>query len=62
MKESPVPLSAIVGAIVRFVLAASGGAAALSQDETQQLVGALVMAIALSWSVAQKVRAAKPKA
>lgn len=47
----------LLGALLRTALAASGGAAYLSDNELEQLLGAIGVIVALGWSVYQKVQA-----
>lgn len=47
----------ILGAIVRAALQLGGGAALVSDDEINQIVGAAVVLGSLAWSIYQKYQA-----
>lgn len=57
------PTNAVAGAIARHTAGAVGvGAAVGSHDEIVQLLGTLIAAASLAWSIYEKFRAAKTAA
>ena len=52
--------NSVVNGVIRGVVAAGGGATvASSHDELIQLIGALVTAISIAWSIYEKIAARK---
>lgn len=48
-------MTAILGGIVRAVLAYAGGTQAVSDNDVEQVIGALALLASIAWSVYQKV-------
>lgn len=48
---------AVVGGIIRAVLAFAGGAGSVSDGEIEQVAGAVLLLVSIGWSIYQKVTA-----
>lgn len=53
--------SQIVGALVRALLASLGGASMASDNEVDQIVGAIAVLVTVGWSIYQKYQAQPEK-
>lgn len=51
--------AAVIGGIIRAVLAMSGGAGLASDGEIEQIAGAVAVLLTIAWSVYQKKVQAK---
>lgn len=51
--------AAVIGGVIRAVLAMSGGAGLASDSEIEQLAGAVAVLVTVAWSVYQKKSAGK---
>lgn len=51
----------IIGAILRAILASIGGAGLASDNDVEQLSGAVAVLVTVAWSIYQKYEAKKAK-
>ena len=52
--------SQVIGAVIRHALGVIGAAGTFSENDVQQLAGAVAVLISISWSIYQKSQTAPP--